>query len=230
MSNAFDVATDGGVITSTSLSWSHTCSGLLRFLVVGFNGDSVGGADDITGVTYNGVAMTLGVKKINATSGDRMLYLYYLIGPASGANTVTISCSSSHNLSGGSVSYTGVKQSAQPDATITNFSGSTATTLTTAIVTSANNSWAVLLEGGYDNNNPPTAGAGLTIRKSDGTFGAWGLFDSNSDITPAGSYSMTTNRGTNPFNLAITHVALSMSPDTGGVTPVHYLGSLDCGA
>lgn len=232
MAIAFDAASDGGAITATSLSWSHTCTGANRILFVGFNGDNSGGADDITGVTYNSVAMTLAVKKINPTSGDRNLYLYYLIAPATGSHTVTISASGSHNLSGGALSYTGAKQSSQPDATTTNVEVSSASkTLTTAIVTVNDNSWSVLLEGCFDGSSGPIAGTGATLRQLDtiSTFGAWGLFDSNAAIHPAGSYSMTTTRTSDPFGLCIVHVVASFQPDTGAAVVTHFLGTLGCG-
>jgi hypothetical protein len=216
MAIAFDAATDGGVVTATSLTWSHTCTGSNLILLVGFNGSSAGGTDDITGVTYNGVSMTLAAKK-DPTGGDRILYVYYLIGPATGAHNVVISASSSHNLSGGAVSYTGALQSGQPDNTTTNVEvSSSSKTLTTSLTTVADNCWTVLLEGCYDASAGPTAGTGATRRIFDGNFGAWGLFDSNGLIHPAGSYSMTTNRSADPFGLLIAHVMVSIAPDTGG--------------
>lgn len=232
MAIAFDAGTDGNVVTGTNLSFNHTVTGSLPILFVGFSGDSVGGNDDITSVTYNGVSMTLAAKKTNATNGDRMMYVYYLLGPATGTHSVSVSCTNSHNLSGGAVSYTGVKQSAQPDATTTNFETVPANqTLTTSITTINDNSWVMLLEGCFDGSSGPTAGAGATRRVNDtlSTFGAWGLFDSNGAVHPAGSYSMTTNRSANPFGLAITHVVVSFQPDTGAAATPHYCALLGVG-
>lgn len=231
MAIAFDIAVDGLQNTGTSLSWNHTCSGSLGILWVGFNGDNIGGADDITSVTYNGVAMTLADKQVGgATGGDRNTYLYYLIGPATGSHTVTINCSGSHLLQGGSASYTGAKTSGQPDAhTINAEINPVFQTLTTSLTTSADNCWTILVENCYDGGTPPVAGTNSTRRTFDATNGGWGLFDSNGAIHPAGSFSMTTTRGANPFNLEILHVMASFQPDTGVVTVTHFLGSLDCG-
>lgn len=225
MAIAFDAATAGGDNGgSGSLTFSHTCTGSLGLLVVGFNGDNIGGADDITSVTYNGVALTLADKQVNPSSGgDRNTYMYFLLGPATGAHNVVVSCSGSHLLQGGAVSYTGVKASGQPDAhTVNAESSSSLKTLTTSVTTSADNCWTVLIEGCYDGGTPPVAGTGSTRRTFDGTNGGWGLFDSNAAIHPAGSYSMTTTRGSDPFGLEILHVMASFQPDTGGGATVTY--------
>ena len=55
MAIAFDAATDGGnnAGITTSLTFAHTCTGSNGFLDVCFSGDTIGGSDDVTGVTYN---------------------------------------------------------------------------------------------------------------------------------------------------------------------------------
>lgn len=232
MAIAFDAATDGGKVNpGTSLTFSHTCTGSLGLLVVGFSGDNFGGADDVSSVTYNSVAMTLAAKITSATGGDRISYIYYLLGPATGAHNVVITCSSSHLIQGGAVSYTGVKASAQPDNTTTNFSSTVATSLTTSLTTVNDNCWTVLLHGCYDGSSP-TAGTGSTRRTFDGVDGGWALFDSNAAVTPAGSKSMASNlgSGSNPFGLAIVHVMASFQPDTGGAaaTP-HFFATMGVG-
>ena len=76
MAIAFDAATDGGNVNpGTTLTFAHTCTGSLGLLVVGFNGDNIGGADDVSSVTYNGVALTLADKQVNpASGGDQRVY------------------------------------------------------------------------------------------------------------------------------------------------------------
>lgn len=207
---AFVNAADGGNATATSLTFSYTVgAGSKRLLVVVVVGDHL--TDDVTGVTYAGAAMTLAAKLTGAGgASNRWLYFFYLVGPASGANNVIISASSSHFLAGGAADYAGVNAVSQPDATTTNAGGSNITSLTTSITTVANNSWAILLENSFDTNLPPTAGAGLVRRAFDAALGSWGIFDSNGAITPAGAYSMTTNR-TNIIS-SIDHVAASFKP------------------
>ncbi len=64
---AFDSATNGGSGTGTSLTYAHTCSGSARLLRVGVNLYNPG-TDDLTGVTYAGVAMTQIGKISNSTA------------------------------------------------------------------------------------------------------------------------------------------------------------------
>jgi len=182
MAIAFDAISSGST-TATSLTFSHTCTGSDRILFVGMTDDS-GGSSLITGITYNGVALT----KIGGvqTSGDRWSTLWYLIAPATGANNVVVTASSSSVLSGHAASYTGAKQTGQPDSNATNtISSSSSFSLTTTTV--ADNSWLV---GEYrvPTGNTVSAGAGTVMRA--GATSGTGFADSNSVTTPAGSDSL----------------------------------------
>lgn len=197
--------TNGGYTGgATSLTYSHTTgSGSNRILIVGFTGDVTGGSDDVSSVTYAGNAMTF----INKTDGvnNRWSYLYYILNPTTGANNVVITFSSSHWIQSGCVEYTGVQDI---DANTTNESTISVTTLTTSVTTTVDNSWTVLFECGYSGGNDPTAGTGSTRRSGVTSFGAFGLFDSGGAITPAGSYSMTTNRSSSGYNISHNMVAI----------------------
>lgn len=224
--------TDGGNNSGASGSLTFAVNvgaGSDRILFVGFAGAKGNESlDDVTGVTYAGAAMTLVGKRVTAASDLRNCYLYVLVNPASGTNNVVISCSNTHYLLGGAVSYTGAAQSGQPDATNTN--STTGTSLTTSVTTVANNCWTVLVNTGFASSNAPAEGTGSTRRTYEGSFGAWGLFDSNAVITPAGSYSMQT---TYPAaGDGINHVMASFSPSGGGgggPAPTTYPGADGCG-
>lgn len=207
MAIAYVASADGGnAIAATSLTFSYTVAGDL--LVVGVEGDK--NSDFISGVTYNTVAMTQAAKRAANGTFTRWLYLYYLIGPATGAHNVVISASSSCDfILGLAADYSGVKATGQPDATATNNNGTTVSTLASSITTVADNAWAVLLESGY-NGDAPSAGAGATFRVTDAAFQTIGLFDSGGVITPAGSYSMTTNRSSPSSGLS--HVIAAFAP------------------
>jgi hypothetical protein len=219
MGIAFNAAADGGNNggTTNSLTFSYTCgSGSNRLLIVGVVGDQ--SVDDVTGVTYNSVSMTLAVKETTVYVNNRVTYLYYLLNPTSGANNVVISCTGVHLLIAGAADYTGVAQSDQPDAALATIGPNTnIVTLTSSLTTIADKSWVILFEQGYNTGPPPTAGSGLTQRAFDGVFGAWGIFDSAADVTPAGAYSMTTNRSSSSDS--IIHAKTSFSP-VGAVTIV----------
>jgi hypothetical protein len=203
--NAADL---GRTLAVSSVTASYTCgSGANRLLVVGVLGDA--SSDLITGVTYGGVSMILSDK--HQPGIQRWSYLYYLLGPAAGSNNVVVSASTTTAIYVGAADYTGVKSSGQPDAHTTHEFATSISTLTTSITTVTNNDWTVLFENGYNGSPAPTNGTGSTIKASDATDGAWGLYDSNGVITPAGSYSMTTNR-TSASNNGIGHLVAAFQP------------------
>jgi hypothetical protein len=194
--NGADLGGNGG--TTNSLSSSYTCgSGTNRLLVVLMVGDgstirTAGGSgfDDITGVTYATVGMTLAAKFIDNTTlwAPRYSYLYYLLSPASGSNTVAINSTNNHNLDAVVADYTGVAQTL-PDATT---SGEIqAATMTSSITTIANNCWVILGQCGSSPSGAPTAGTGSILRVSQSSFNC-GIFDSNGALS-AGSHNMITN-------------------------------------
>lgn len=107
---AFDAASTSSYTGGTSFSWSHTCTGSDRCLIVGISsGGAGGGAATITGVTYNGVSMT----SIGSVSvGAARVWQYQLIAPATGANTIAVTLNGGVNAewNAGGVSFTNVNQ------------------------------------------------------------------------------------------------------------------------
>lgn len=188
MAIAFDATSSGFTGSGTSLTFSHTCTGADRILFVGIMGAVDN--DYVTGVTYNGVAMTL-VTKTLESSGSYYDYLFYLINPDSGANSVVISASPSSFIAACSISYTGASQSAQPDNSTTYASGGAATSHTISLTTVADNCWIMLT--GIQHASFPTAGAGTTKRIGNPSTGSPVIFDSNAAKTPAGSTSLVVN-------------------------------------
>lgn len=187
MAIAFDAATNSGNSSGTTKTFAHTCgSGANRILFVGCYG---GSTDILTGITYGGVAMTF-LEKQTVGFGDRYIYLYYLLNPASGANNVVISFSSSENCAADAVSYTGALQSGVPDAH-NNWQDAFVTSISHSLTTVADNCWIVFLAKTNGAGNP-TADTGLTVR---GAGNSMSIFDSNSAITPAGSYTMGVSDG-----------------------------------
>lgn len=119
--------TSAGAGGSSPLTWSHTCSGSERALYVAvIVGAGTDGSYAISGVTYNGVALTfLGRRHSNdATFG--YVELWRLVNPASGTNTVSVSftgtLAGSDVIIGGSVSFNNVDQTT-PDENFTSAAG-----------------------------------------------------------------------------------------------------------
>lgn len=160
-----------------------------------------------TGVTYGGQAMTLAVKNNDVLGGGRWAYLWYLVSPPTGSNNVVITASGTMDvLESTAVSYSGAKQTGQPDSTATNTSSS-GTSLTASLTTVADNSWAIIVSRN-EAVSAPSAGTGVTQRGSVRT--QFFIGDSNGALTPAGSHSMTVN-----YSNAVTGavvIAASFSP------------------
>lgn len=174
-----------------SQSWSHTCTGSNLILYVGVWNQNAS-SSTVTNVTYNGVAMTR-VGAIPYFTGAGCTYLYRLVAPATGTNTIAVTVSGNFTVACGA-SYTGASQTGQPDAgPDTQNGGGSAASLTSTIVTSHNNSWMIAAFG--TEGSAPTAGTGATKRIQNASNTALGLYDTNAAITPAGSTSMTVNAG-----------------------------------
>lgn len=216
----FDNATDlnpDGVVTSP-LTGNHFSSGSNRLGVVAIVGDYVTGADDILSVTWGGSACTLAAKMTSGFPDNegRFGYLYYILGQATGSQQIVVNTASNHTLYAVAASYTGVKQSTQPDATTTHHSASpTDSSLTTSITTTTDKCWTIMLEESIDPGptfNPPSAGAGAVRRVSNTKYGNVSILDSGGEISPAASYSMTTGRAPAPTFRGINHIVVSFKP------------------
>lgn len=182
MAIALDTFTSSDSGNVISVTQAHTCTGSNLILWVGIMVYEPTGGDCITGVTYNGVAMTQDSKI--ACSSTEELYLYYLVNPATGTNNIVVSASTTvDEFYVRAASYTGVAQSSP---SIRTSSGPTsATSLTTTLTTTADNSWLV---GIYNSNGSDlSAGTNTTARNSS----SGKIFcDTNAAQTPAGSKSM----------------------------------------
>ena len=102
-------AVSAGSTTDTSITISHTTSGSDRLMLVGvsFNNDSY---ETVTGVTYNGVVLTL-VGTV-ANSDDSRIEIWRLIAPDIGTHNVVVTFSANLAQEGfaGVVTFTGVDQ------------------------------------------------------------------------------------------------------------------------
>ena len=204
---ALDAVASGEAGSAISLTYAHTCTGSNRILFVGVM--TFDPADLVSGVTYAGVSMTR-IATVQEPATTFRIYLYYLINPASGANNVVVSSSSSTTIRSSSTSYTGARQNSQPDASGTK-QNTTTGTHTLAIVTVANNCWMVSWIQSAGSN--PAASTGTTLRQG---ATARAIGDSNSAITPPGSYSMSWTTGTND-NSAVIQASFAPANDAAAM-------------
>jgi hypothetical protein len=217
MAIAYDSTASGNSVTpgSGSISWNHTCGGSNRLLLVGID---ISSNSSISGVTYNSVSMTqLYTQQYSSTE---VVYIYGLLAPDTGTNSVVVSWSGSQYVRANSVSYKGVKQSSLPDAS-NGINGSVSSTgLSQGVTTIANNCWvfATLFK---NNNDSVTPAAGTTVRSSDFS-NTLVLVDTNGPKTPAGLVSI----GLNWTNGTYCYMALvSFAPSGTDYTIVSDYGS-----
>ena len=133
---AVDATTAGTVVGATSISLTHTCTGS-NLVLVGIAFDPTG--DGGTGMTYNDVSMTLA---INTSAVAYQVIMKYLANPATGANTLAYTRADTRQLGLAAISFTGAKQTGQPDATA-HFDGTAVTSPTNSLTTVADNSFVI---------------------------------------------------------------------------------------
>lgn len=220
--------------TDTTLTWAHTCTGSNGFLLVAIQAYSlVASADIVSGVTYNGVAMTRLDIQNSSASTNYSTYVYYLAGPATGANNIVVTYTTAPGFGahwGIGTSYSGVKQTGFPDA---NSKGTQSGSgdVTGTVTTSADNAWVWMVSAGDDG---PTiaAGSGTTLRQKNaidflnhGELMA--TYDANAAKTPAGSVSLIADMGTS--DSFSNWIIASMAPAVAATSTPHRLMMMGVG-
>ena len=163
MAIAFDAKTDDQVVNpGTSITWSHTCAAgaFLKVDTISTNAPS--------GVTYNGVSMTLLTSEIGRPGGGWdgfVLYTYTLLVADSGAHNIVVSFGSSSvaRAASSSHSYSGT---IAIDAYASGYFGSTTTEFNKALTTTQSNTWVL---GAFINGvGTGVAGTATTARNNAG--------------------------------------------------------------
>jgi len=213
MAIAFDATSNTTYYVKGSYSFIHNCAGDNRILIVGdshYRGDT---NIIVTGVTYNGVALTA-IR--DDARGNGHSSLWYLIAPATGENAIVVTLSDDSVFCegiGGAISYTGAKQSGQPDAH--NGENSFSTDHSVTVTTIADNCWVV--SNCYMIYFSPTCGNTQRWNEQSTYWGAGS--DTNGPKTPAGAQVMG---WTIPANKNGSASAASIAPAAGGQTILDY--------
>lgn len=205
MAIAFNNITATTALSVSPATFSHSCSGNDRILFVYLA--YAGSAGSITGVTYNGVAMT----QSTAYTGNAAINeVWVLNNPSSGSNTVSVTFTG--GVSSGVVlagSYTGARQSSQPEVTKAITLPVSGVSISDSVTTVSDNSWTL----GFCSTTVASgikAGSGTTER-GDNAVGAItiGLYDTNTSKTPPGSSTITVdvNTGSGQMDLIIYGIA-----------------------
>ena len=185
----FDAASNSGYQTAqSSYSWSHTCTGSNRYLIVGISMLSIAGSS-VSSITYNNVSMTF-LGAVSSVTGAVRVELWGLIAPATGSNTIVVTLSTGLDSVGGAASYTSVNQSSATES----FNSASATNVgaadaTVDITTIADNDMIVDCVSTTD--AAITVGAGQTSRWNvSGALGS-GAGSQEGVKTPAGVVTMS---------------------------------------
>lgn len=183
---AFDASSSSVATAVSSVTLSHTCAGINRILFVGLTTyDGAGTADLITGVTYNGSALTL-INKYQTGGNNGMDWLFYIVNPSLGANNIVVSSSKvTQQIDVIGASYTGASQTGIPDASATGDTGSSP--LTISLTTVSNNCWVI---GQCSTNNGAVISAGTGTTQRVAARNGSKFFDSNGPKVTAGSTSL----------------------------------------
>ena len=188
-----DLTNNGG--STSSLSGFYSVStGTNEGLVVCITGDTLGGADDITSVTYNSISATLLTKYSGAafTGGDRYQYIYYIpLGNTNaGSHTATITASSTHYILSVIGEYSKIQQTTTADATANRAVGGSSDTIPITTSTSTSGDWVMLCE--QSSIVVTSTGSGDVLRIATATFANPTLFDSNGTV-PVGANNFGIN-------------------------------------
>lgn len=188
MAIAFDAGKDPGGFSVTNPSFTFTVGSLTNgLLTLGIFLQS--GTETITSATWDSggtnQAMTL-VGPFTYNGNANRLYLAYLAGPVNnGTYTLAYTVSAAVVTRPLAATYQGCAQTGIFDNTGTNTA--TATSLSSAVTSVADNCWHIGF-GRESNNGNTSAGANTTKRVGTASVG-W--FDNNAAITPAGSNTIT---------------------------------------
>lgn len=135
------IAKDGATDCNPGASSTYTCvhvvtsntNGILlvSFFVVANSDNSV--------PTYNGTSMTL-LTSASDTNGDNA-YLYYLLNPSTGSNTLSVADGQRTLVWMEAASYTGVTQSAPTVYFVIDIGNNTSYNISNNITPTVNNSW-----------------------------------------------------------------------------------------
>jgi hypothetical protein len=168
-----------------------------------------------TSITYNGVAMSFLLTQKTGTQSN-WIHVYILASPATGAKTLAITYG--NNLGAIALSYSGVKTTGQPEVTTQEGVDPANGVSQNSITTISDNSWAIALWGA---NASPVSLSNITRRASNANAPYAG--DSNSAITPAGSFTQNESTGGQDH---VAFVQLAIAPVVSGPANLKTINGL----
>lgn len=198
----------------STLTWAHTCASGAR-LYVGISDCNAGSTSRITGVTYNGVAMTFATSQLTGNAGDAEIY--YIDAPTSGTHNIVVTASTTIRMIGGATSFLGAATSSLGAIGGTIVAPGSGASISTSITTTVPGSYIfdTLFQNGNALQTNTVTGTGHTrnwfvLMTDDGEGNAGGT----TTTTTAASYTLGYNSFPNEIMaLAMVEVkALVASP------------------
>ncbi len=198
-------------VTSRTLSHNNDGNCVIAFIYV-----TNQTTDNITGVTYNGTALT-DLGSVTNTSTGR-LHAFVLIGAASGTNDLVVSLSGSSNIHMFAYSLSGVG-SVDNNAT---YATPQQVNLSTSITTNVDEAWVVMNQ--TQTGGTTTAGANTSIIQL--ATGNWQRIvePSTNPVPSAGSVTMNLTNATSAYHTGV-KVSLAPASPSGG-NPIFFSGGL----
>jgi hypothetical protein len=152
------VSNSGYQAASSGYSWSHTCTGTDKYLVVGVAMLSI--VQSVTGITYNSIPLVfLGAR--GSITGSARVELWGIANPTSGANNISVTLSGSIASTGQASSYTQVQQISSTEAFNSNQATNVGAADATVDVTTVTNG-AYVVDIVATDDTAITVGAGQT--------------------------------------------------------------------
>lgn len=201
-------------LVASSGTTSHTCNGTNRLLyVTAITSDG----QTVSGITYNGVSMTL-IGTGGLDGANRRATTYYLVNPTSGANNIVTTLSgSSASLVVYSASYTNVDQTSPilNSSTTASFTG---TTMSQSLISEVG---GYLILSGTWSAGTPTPLTNCTVRQNEVAY--IGSYQVDNTVGGTGSITVGFTAGSQNF----TGVGVSLKSSAPLVTQLISYWKLD---
>jgi hypothetical protein len=182
---AFDSSSSGNNTdgSSSTFSWSHTTgSGSNRIMIVGVSVKLLSGNEKVSSVSYGAQSLTFLRADIDSGSNIRS-EIWYVVGPNTGTNTVTVTLSTNQKAAGGSVTYSGVSQTPPAPADSSGGTGSSNSPSASITVSTSNSFLVGQLAVRWPGNPVPSVtseGTGQTMRWDNTSMYSTGISNNRS--------------------------------------------------
>ena len=206
---AYDNAVASSYSNNGTLTWSHTITGSVPNPILFVGCDENTTSNQITGITYNNIALTL-IASTNTGSAQNAT-LWYLASPPTGSSyTVTVSNGPNY-VDCVSASYTGAAQLSPIDVSTTaTYAASSYTTYATNLTTSVSGDWGVQISMALSEYGPYDS---PDVKRAALAFSEGGVVDTNGATVPAGTISLKTTPQSNGTQAV---VVAAFKPVAGG--------------